>query len=111
LLARRWSSAPCSPAFGIFSANEKIVALTYRDRGTSNTQLEVLSGDEVIAFLWKNVLSVMAGRGANWCWTFHSGPTKGQRAHGSANTIDAAKAEIESTWRGWLNAAGLIERP
>ncbi len=78
------------------------MTLIYRDRGTSGTQLDVLSGGEVIAFLWKNVLSVMAQQDANWCWTFHSGPTKGQRAHGSADTLEDAKAALESHWqRGW----------
>ena len=83
------------------------MGLTYRDRGTSGTQLDVLSGEEVIAFLWKNVLSVMAQQDADWRWTFHSGPTKGQRAHGSADTIDAAKDQIEKHWQAWLTAAGL----
>jgi len=81
--------------------------LTYRDKGTSGTQLDVLSGDEVIAFLWKNVLSVMAQQDADWRWTFHSGPTKGQRAHGSADTCEEAKAAIERNWNAWLQAAGL----
>ena len=87
------------------SASTLEMPLTYRDKGTSGTQLDVLSGDEVIAFLWKNVLSVMAHQQADW--TFHSGPTKGPRAHGSADTINAAKDQIEKEWQAWLTAAGL----
>jgi hypothetical protein len=45
--------------------------LTYRDRGASGTQLDIVSGNDVIGNLWKNVLSVTAGQAVHWSWTFH----------------------------------------
>ena len=83
--------------------------LTYRDSGTSGTQLDIVSHKAVIGFLWKAVLSAMTGRDARWHWTWHAGPTKGPEQHGTAETIDEAKGQIEQQWRTWLGAAGLRE--
>ena len=83
--------------------------LTYRDRGTSNTQLDIISGNAVVGFLWKGVMSVVARQTVTWHWTFHAGPARGPQQHGTADTIDDAKAEIEADWRAWLTAAGLSE--
>ena len=83
--------------------------LTYRDRGTSGTQLDIISGTAVLGSLWKAVFSVMAGQKARWNWTWHAGPASGPQAHSTADTLDEAKAKIEGQWRVWLKAAGLIE--
>ena len=84
--------------------------LTYRDRGTSGTQIEVLSGNEAVAFLWKGVLSITAGQAVHWHWTFYAGPARDPQRHGTAETIDEAKTKIEATWQAWLTAAGLREQ-
>ena len=84
--------------------------LTYRDRGTSGTQLDVISGQAVVGFLWKATLSVSSGGTARWSWTWHAGPASGPQQHGTAETIEAAKAKLEEQWRAWLQAAGLEER-
>jgi hypothetical protein len=85
------------------------VPLTYRDRGTSGTQLEVLSGNEAVAFLWKGVLSATAGKAVHWHWTFYAGPARDPQQHGTADTIDEAKIKIETTWQAWLRSAKLRE--
>lgn len=83
--------------------------LTYRDRGTSGTQLDVMSGTEVIAGPRKQPLSLMGDPFHQWRWTFNTGPTERPATHGSAATIEAAKAAIERDWQSWLKAAGLHE--
>lgn len=83
--------------------------LTCRDRGTSGTQLDIVSRKVVVGFLWKAVLSVAASRNAQWHWTWHAGPASGPEKHGTAETNDDAKAWIEERWRAWLTAAGLRE--
>jgi hypothetical protein len=83
--------------------------LTFRDRGTSGTQLDICSHKAIVGFLWKAVLSVSASRQAQWHWTWHAGPASGPEQHGTAETIDEAKAQIEDQWRAWLAAAGLRE--
>ena len=84
--------------------------LTYRDRGTSGSQLEIVSGNLVIGTLWKAVLSSTAGGGANWRWTFHitAGP-HGFEHHGKAADMTIAKCMIEESWEAWLKAAGLTK--
>jgi hypothetical protein len=84
--------------------------LTYRDRGTSGTQLDVISGQAVVGFLWKSVASVTSGGAAHWSWTWHAGPAKGPQQHGTADSKEAAMAQIEEQWGAWLHAAGLEER-
>jgi hypothetical protein len=69
--------------------------LTYRDRGTSGTQLDIMSGNEVIGSLWKAVLSATTGGAARWHWTWHAGPGSGPQQHGTADSADEAKAAIE----------------
>ena len=86
------------------------MALTYHDRGTSGTQLDIVSGSAVIGSLWKAVLSVTAGQAARWCWTWYAGPASGPDQHGTAHTVDEAKAEIETQWRAWLDEVGLQEK-
>ena len=84
--------------------------LTYRDRGSSGTQLTIISGTAVVGSLWKAVLSVTAGEEARWHWSWHAGPASGPQADGTADTAEQAKARLEAQWRAWLEAAGLIDR-
>jgi hypothetical protein len=86
------------------------MTLAYRDRGTSGTQLDVMSGEVRIATLWKNVMSITAGSSEDWRWTFtlSAGPP-GFAVHGTATSKSEAQAELESTWLRWINAAGLSE--
>jgi hypothetical protein len=60
------------------------VALKYVDRGTSGTQLDIVSGKQTLGRLWKAVTS-------------------------TAPTADEAKARLEAQWRDWLAAAELKE--
>jgi hypothetical protein len=85
--------------------------LTYRDRGTSGTQLDIVSGDLVIGTLWKAALSATAAGTVNWRWTFHitAGPP-GFEHHGNAADITIARCMVEESWEAWLRAAGLTER-
>lgn len=46
--------------------------LTYRDRGSSGTQLDIVVGRLVIGTLWKAVLSATTGGAVTWRWTFHT---------------------------------------
>ena len=90
--------------------NFEHMPLTYRDRGSSGTQLEIRCGAAVVGRLWKAVLSVTAGQEVRWNWTWHSGPSSGPQKHGTADTIDQAKAQLEQQWRAWLRAAELEEK-
>jgi hypothetical protein len=60
--------------------------LYYRDRGTSGTQLDIMSGNEAVGSLWKGVLSVTAGWTARWSWTWRAGPGAGNKQHGTADS-------------------------
>ena len=84
--------------------------LTYRDRGSSGTQLDFMSGTAVVCSLWKTVLSVTVGQEARWNWTWYGGPASGLQQHGTADTIEEAKAQIERRWQEWLEAAELEEK-
>jgi len=81
--------------------------LTYRDRGTSGTQLDALSGSIAVCNLRKAMMSTDA-RGDLWEWTWYidKGPA-GWRLHGRAESKPEAQAKIESDWQAWLTAAGL----
>jgi hypothetical protein len=87
------------------------MALVFRDKGTSGTQIEVLSGDLCIAHIGRQVLSVVASHAVQWRWSFAImvGPP-GFVPHGQADTFEAAKASVEQNWQAWLAAAGLSER-
>ena len=86
------------------------MALIFRDKGTSGTQIEVLSDDLRIAHIGKEVLSIVASHAVRWRWSFAImvGPS-GFQPHGHANTFEAAKASVERNWQAWLAAAGLSE--
>ena len=70
-----------------------------------------MSGTAVVGSLWKAVLSGTAGDEARWHWTWHAGPASGPRAHGTADTVEEAKAQLEAQWLAWLEAAELEEKP
>ena len=86
------------------------MALIFRDRGTSGTQIAVFSNGLQIAHIGKEVLSVVASHAVRWRWSFAImvGPP-GFQPHGHADTFEAAKASVERNWQAWLTAAGLSE--
>jgi hypothetical protein len=43
------------------AASDRRMPLTYRDRGTRGTQLDIMSGKAKLGFLWKAVMSVTSG--------------------------------------------------
>ena len=83
--------------------------LSCRDRGSRGTQLDIWSGGVVVGKLWKTVSSVTAGQEPRWNWSWQGGPSKGPEQHGTADTIDDAKSQLERQWQEWLLAAGLQE--
>lgn len=86
--------------------------LTYHDRGTSGTQLDVVSGDVRIATLWKAMSSASASSDIeSWQWTFtlSAGPP-GFVVHGTAGSKEEAQVALEKTWQQWVDAAGLREK-
>jgi len=84
--------------------------LTYRDRGSSGTQLDVVCGNLIIATLYKSHLSVVASQAVQWRWTFRvtAGPP-GFEHNGTANTFEQAKSAVERNWQAWLAEAKLRE--
>jgi hypothetical protein len=81
----------------------------YRDRGSSGTQLDVMSGEVRIATLWKNKFGLTSGGREEWRWTFTMsvGPP-GFAVHGGSDSKVEAQASLELTWQTWLTAAGLL---
>lgn len=87
------------------------MTLTYRDRGTSGTQLDVLCGDIVIANVYKPTLSSVAHGDAYWHWTFYfTARPPGFELHGTAASHEIACLAVERNWEAWLHAAGLTEK-
>ena len=85
--------------------------LTYVDRQTSGTQLNVLCGTVIVANIHKDWSTVMYKTDERWNWSMKQerGP-KGYQVSGSANSLDEAKAFVERMWTMWLDAAGLVEK-
>lgn len=79
--------------------------LTYRDRGTSGTQLSVLCHEVPVASIRKEVF----GQAERWRWSFSLGnAAPANFKHGGhADTCEEAKAAVEQNWQAWLTAAGL----
>ena len=46
------------------------MTLIYRDRGTSGTQLDVISGGVVVCSLWKRLLPGISPDASVWSWTW-----------------------------------------
>ena len=84
--------------------------LIYRDKGTSGTQIDVLSNNLRIAHISKNALRPTR-KGERWHWNFTTtvGPV-GFQFHGDAETLDAAVVAIERNWQLWLTVAGPYEK-
>ena len=76
--------------------------LTYRDRGSSGTQLEVVSGDLAVGSLRRDFRSSMSGGDEVWHWTLYVGCHPGRklevfREHGAGDSRETAQADLEST--------------
>jgi len=87
--------------------------LTYRDKGTTGTQLAIYSHELCIGHVGKEFTSMMTdGTRSRWRWTFglNTAVPKGFPHHGTADTLDEAKVIIERAWAEWLSAAGLSEK-
>jgi hypothetical protein len=82
--------------------------LTYRDRQTTGTQLDVLAGELTIGSIHKGTLSLSANRETPWAWHFrlHVAPP-GFVMHGFTATLEEAKADMERNWQLWIKSAGL----
>jgi len=88
--------------------------LTYRDKGTTGTQLAIYSHELCIGHVGKEFTSMMTdGTRSRWRWTFglNTAVPEGFPHHGTADTLDEAKVIIERAWAEWLSAAGLSEGP
>jgi hypothetical protein len=83
--------------------------LTYHDKGNSHTVMQIMFGNGCARHVVE-VLSVSSGEVVHWSWSWHAGPAARPQQHGTAENVDAAKAEIEEQWRTWLESAGLHER-
>ena len=81
--------------------------LEFRDKGTSGTRIAVMSGEVLIANVYKAMQSALVEQPI-WHWSFRmtDGPT-GFQQHGSASSFEEAKAMVEGRWAQWLTAAGL----
>jgi hypothetical protein len=86
--------------------------LTYRDKGTSGTQLAIYSHELCIGHVAKDSMTGLSHQRESWRWTlgFHTAVPKGFPVHGYVDTLDQAKAIIERGWAEWLTAAGLVDR-
>jgi hypothetical protein len=83
--------------------------LEYRDTGHQrHAQIAVMSGEVVIANVYKGVTAVTAGQMVIWHWSFKTtdGPP-GFQQHGSAPSFEEAQAAVEAQWTRWLAAAAL----
>jgi hypothetical protein len=83
--------------------------LTFRDRGTSGTQLDIVSGNAVVGRVWKAVLSATTGGDVRWSWTWESGPALGSQRHGTADTLDDATATLTAQWARGLMQPGSLK--
>ncbi len=85
--------------------------LTYRDRGQSGTQVDVLSGELVVATIYE-VKQSSKDNGANWKWTFFITVSPAGFEHrGEAATREIAISSVERVWKDWLKAAALLDWP
>jgi len=76
-------------------------------KGTSATQIAVMSGDVVIASLYKGVLSVTADQAVVWNWSFKTteGPP-GFQQHGTATSFEEPKRRSNSDGRSGSTRPG-----
>jgi uncharacterized protein YbdZ (MbtH family) len=85
------------------------VPLTYRDRGPSATQIDVVSGDLVIATIYK---TTRLSQDQYWSWTFliTAAPAGFEHA-GKAASREIACLAVERNWKDWMKAAGVLDWP
>jgi hypothetical protein len=83
--------------------------LKYRDRGTTGTQEDVLTGDLPIGVIRR--ASDIGGDAVYWSWNLSvlSAPPDFQ-PHGRAVSFEDAKADLERNWQLWLEAAALTDK-
>jgi hypothetical protein len=91
---------------------KSLMPLHYKDRGSSQTQLEVVSGNLAVGSLRKDFKSVMSASHEVWHWTLYVGthpgsPLPGFRHHGSGDSRETVQADLEKMWALWVEAAGL----
>ena len=89
------------------------MALTFRDKGSSGTQIDVRTDSMSIGHIGKEMFSNLGGGGLRWRWYLKVDPNTvppGCTRDAYAETFDEAKAAVERNWRIWLRAAGLMER-
>ena len=89
------------------------MALTYIDKGSSGTQIDVRTGTLSIGHIGKEMFSNLLGGGPRWRWYLkldHNAVPPGCVRDAYAETFDEAKEAVERNWRIWLRAAGLTER-
>jgi len=82
--------------------------LSYRDQGSSGTQIAVYSKDLRIAHIGKSVGNLMTGTQWRWTMVISQGPD-GYIDNGHSPTFEDAKAHVERNWALWCEAAGLKE--
>jgi hypothetical protein len=83
--------------------------LTFRRTSRkSEMRFAVFSHELEIGTIYKELLS--GNVPPSWSWHLHvDGPQHITPSHGSAGTLDEAKAELERNWQAWLALAGLRE--
>jgi hypothetical protein len=87
------------------------MTLTYRDRGASGTQIDVVAGKLCVATLYKVSSPAKASDGAHWRWTFFlTAAPPGFEHQGHAASLVEAKGCVAENWSVWVAAAGLDER-
>jgi hypothetical protein len=109
-----FATAACRGSSAGFSSTAiglHLIPLTYRDKGSSGTQLAIYSHELCIGHLHKEMMSQMAGRTPFWSWTFglSTAVPKGFPVHGNTNSLEEAKEIIERSWEEWFAAAGLTD--
>ena len=88
------------------------MSLTYRDRQSTGTYLDVLSGDLVIGTINKGVLSLAINRETPWAWHFALNVApRGFQMHSFAPALEKAKADMERNWQLWIDAARVQPLP
>ena len=85
--------------------------LTFRERGPSGFQIDVMSGGVRIATLWKHWVQGSKGEGEDWRWSFTMMVgASGFEAHGKETSKVKAQYELERNWMRWVHEAGLKEQ-
>jgi hypothetical protein len=87
------------------------MTLSFRERGASGTQIDVVVGSLCIATLYKAKLLARASKDEPWRWTFFlTAAPPGFEHQGDAASLAEAKGRVAESWAVWIAAAGLEER-